>query len=126
MQELKNLGVGTDIEDVGRFRNFDRNKNGNFLDKIFTKKELDYSFSKAKPYQHLAARYAGKEAVVKALGSLGRQGIDYKDIEILNDNNGIPKVNLNHNSGLKVNISLSHSNDRALAFAVITQNKNEH
>ena len=126
MQELKNLGVGTDIEDVGRFRNLDRNKNGNFLDKIFTKKELDYSFSKAKPYQHLAARYAGKEAVVKALGSLGRQGIDYKDIEILNDNNGIPKVNLNHNSGLKVNISLSHSNDRALAFAVITQNQNEH
>lgn len=126
MQELKNLGVGTDIEDIGRFRNLDRNKNSNFLDKIFTKKELDYSFSKAKPYQHLAARYAGKEAVVKALGSLGRKNINYKGIEILNDDNGIPKVNLNYNSSLKVHISLSHSNDRALAFAVITQNKNEH
>ncbi|MEK6869380.1 MAG: holo-ACP synthase [Nanoarchaeota archaeon] len=126
MQEFKNLGVGTDIEDIGRFRKLDRDKNSNFLDKIFTKKELDYSFSKANPYQHLAARYAGKEAVVKALGSLGRRGIDYKDIEILNDDNGIPKANLNYNCGLKVHISLSHSNDRALAFAVITQNQNEH
>lgn len=126
MQELKNLGVGTDIEDVGRFRNMDRDKNSNFLDKIFTKKELDYSFSKAKPYQHLAARYAGKEAVVKALGSLGRPGIDYRDIEILNDDNGIPKVNLNYNASLNIHISLSHSDDRALAFAVITKNQNEH
>ena len=125
MQEFKNLGVGTDIEDVGRFRNLDRDKNSNFLEKIFTKKELDYSFSKAKPYQHLAARYTGKEAVVKALSSIGKQNIGYKEIEILNDDKGIPKVNLNRNSGLKVNISLSHSNDRALAFAVILR-QNEH
>ena len=125
MQEFKNLGVGTDIEDVGRFRNLDRDKNRNFLEKIFTKKELDYSFSKAKPYQHLAARYTGKEAVVKALSSIGKQNIGYKEIEILNDDKGIPKVNLNRNSGLKVNISLSHSNDRALAFAVILR-QNEH
>lgn len=119
MQEFKNLGVGTDIENIGRFRKLDRDKNSNFLDKIFTKKELDYSFSKAKPYQHLAVRYAGKEAIVKALSRIGKQNIDYKDIEILNDDNGIPKVNLNYNGSLKVHISLSHSNDRALAFAVI-------
>lgn len=126
MQEFKNLGVGTDIEDIGRFRKLDNDKNSNFLDKIFTKKELDYSFSKAKPYMHLAARYAGKEAVVKALSSMGKQNIDYKAIEILNDGNGSPKVNLNHKGTLKVYISLSHSNDSALAFAVITQNQNEH
>ena len=126
MQESKNLGVGTDIEDIGRFRKLDRNKNSNFLDKIFTKKELDYSFSKAKPCQHLAARYAGKEAVVKALSSIGKKYIGYKDIEILNCDNGIPIVNLNYNGSLKVHISLSHSNDRALAFAVITQNQDEH
>jgi len=126
MQESKNLGVGTDIEDVERFRKLDRDKNSIFLDKIFTKKELDYSFSKAKPYQHLAARYAGKEAVVKALSSVGKQNIGYKDIEILNCDNGIPRVNLNYNSSLKVHISLSHSNDRALAFAVIIQNQDEH
>jgi len=126
MQEFKHLGVGTDIEDICRFRKLDRDKNSNFLDKIFTKKELDYSFSKANPHQHLAARYAGKEAVVKALSSLGKRSIDYKDIEILNNNKGIPKVNINYgkidhgkNNNLKVNISLSHSNDRALAFAVI-------
>src|SRR3989338_10663253 len=125
MQEFKSLGVGAEIENVDRFRNLSRDKNSNFLDKIFTKKELDYSFSKAKPYQHLAARYAGKEAVLKALSGIGKQNIGYKEIEILNDDKGIPKVNLNRNSGLKVNISLSHSNDRALAFAVILR-QNEH
>ena|SRR3989338_1702509 len=121
MQEFKHLGVGTDIEDISRFRNLDRKSNSDFLDKIFTKKELDYSFSKANPHQHLAARYAGKEAVVKALGSLGKQGIDYKDIEILNDGKGIPKVNFNHDAQLNIRISLSHSNDRALAFAIIIE-----
>ncbi|MBI2523095.1 holo-ACP synthase [Candidatus Woesearchaeota archaeon] len=119
MQELKNLGVGTDIEDIGRFRRLDKNNDNIFLNKIFTEKELDYSFSKAKPYQHLAARYAGKEAIIKALSSIGKNGIDYKEIEILNDDNGIPKVNLNYDGSLKVCISLSHSNDRALAFALI-------
>ena len=119
MQKFKSFGVGTDIEDTSRFRNLDRNEDSIFLNKIFTKIELDYSFSKAKPYQHLAARYAGKEAVVKALGSLGRQGIDYRDIEILNDGKGIPKASFNQDAQLNIHISLSHSNDRALAFAVI-------
>lgn len=123
MQELKNLGIGTDIEDIGRFRKLDRNKNSNFLDKIFTKKELEYSFSKAKPYQHLAARYAGKEAVVKALGSLGKKNINYKDIEILKGSNGVPEVNFNQ-SNLNIHVSLSHSSGTALAFAVIIKKKN--
>ena len=122
MQEMEGLGVGTDIEDVGRFKDLDRNRNRNFLDKIFTKKELDYIFSRGKPNQHLAARYAGKEAVVKALVSLGKKGVDYKNIEILNDINGAPEVNYN-DTKLKIYVSLSHSNDRALAFAVIIKNE---
>ena len=132
MQKFKSFGVGTDIEDTSRFRNLDRNEDSIFLNKIFTKIELDYSFSKAKPCQHLAARYAGKEAVVKALCSLGRQSIGYRDIEILNDNKGIPKVNINYgklnrgkNNNLKVDISLSHSDGRALAFAVAFDRQDE-
>jgi holo-[acyl-carrier protein] synthase len=119
MQEIKGFGVGTDIEDIDRFKNLDRNEDSIFLNKIFTKKELDYSFSKAKPFQHLAVRYSGKEAIVKALNSLGKSNINYKDIEILNNDNGVPKVNLYNYGNLKVNISLSHSNDKALAFAVV-------
>jgi holo-[acyl-carrier protein] synthase len=122
MQELKSFGVGTDIEDIGRFRSLDRRKDAIFLNKIFTEKELNYSFSGAKPHQHLAARYAGKEAIVKALSSSGMHHIDYKKIEIVNDN-GIPKVNLHEDdfSNLKVFISLSHSGNRALAFVVINE-----
>ena len=125
MQEFKSLGVGTDIEDISRFRKINREKDSIFLNKIFTEKELDYSFSTTKSYQHLAARYAGKEAVVKALSSVGKKSINYKDIEILNNDNGVPKVSLNNDdfNGLNITISLSHSDDRALAFAVIVKNE---
>lgn len=122
MQELKNLGVGTDIEDISRFKDLDRDKDRVFLNKIFTEKELDYSFSKARPYQHLAARYAGKEAVIKALSRIGKNGIGYKEIEISNDGRGLPRVDLEREQ-LNIHISLSHSNDRALAFAVIVKNE---
>ena len=114
-------GIGVDIEDIKRFRNSDVANNKQFLDKIFTKKELDYCFSKAKPEQHLAARYAGKEAVVKALCSLGKISIDYKDIEITNNKNKIPMVKINNKNlgNLKIKISLSHCEDKAIAFVVV-------
>jgi len=115
------FGIGVDIEDIKRFINLDIANNKQFLDKIFTKKELDYCFSKAKPEQHLAVRYAGKEAVVKALCSLGKTSIDYKDIEITNNKNKVPMVKMNNKTldKLKIKISLAHCEDKAIAFAVV-------
>ena len=88
MQELKNFGVGADIESIERFRRLSFNKDKIFFNKVFTKKELDYSFSKKEPASHLAARYAGKEAAIKALSSLGRKNLDYKKVEIFNNKSG--------------------------------------
>ena len=115
------FGIGVDIENIKRFRNSNVANNKQFLGKIFTKKELDYCFSKSKPEQHLAARYAGKEAVVKALCSLGKTSIDYKDIEITNNKNNVPiaKINNNNSDGLKIKISLAHCEDKAIAFAIV-------
>jgi len=115
------FGIGVDIEDIKRFRKSDIANNKQFLDKIFTKKEMDYCFSKAKPEQHLAARYAGKEAIVKALCSLGKTSIDYKYIEITNNEDNVPiaKINNKNSDGLKIKISLSHCEDKAIAFAVV-------
>ena len=61
----KILSIGVDIESVDRFKEHD--KNGSFLKRIFTNKELEYCFSFTDFAQHLAVRYSGKEAVVKAL-----------------------------------------------------------
>ena len=119
IKNIKNFGIGVDIESIGRFRKLDCTKDKLLLDRIFTKKELDYCFSKKNPASHLAARYAGKEAIAKALSGMGRKTRDYNLLEIFNNKNGVPKVKIRSNAGLQVSVSLSHSKDSAIAFAVV-------
>ena len=120
MLNNQNLGVGTDIENISRFEKFTTDRNNSFLKNIFTKNELDYCFSKKPIANHLAVRYAGKEASIKALCSLGKKNLDYKDIEILSDDEGVPRVRVNNvdNDKIETHLSLSHCKDKALAFAV--------
>jgi len=118
------LGIGTDIENVSRFDNISYEKNPNFLKKIFTEKELKYCFSKRKASEHLAVRFAGKEAVIKAINSLGKiHNINYNEIEIKNNESGLPLVNIFKNGyeGLSVYLTLSHSEDNAIAFVIIVK-----
>ena len=82
------IGIGTDIEKVSRFELNLNNKS--FLNKIFTQNELDYCLKKPKPAEHLTARFAGKEATIKAYYSLFDEFINYQEIEITNDKNGKP------------------------------------
>jgi holo-[acyl-carrier protein] synthase len=115
------LGIGTDIESVKRFKNLCLTKDNHFLNKIFTNAELDYCFSDNLAPLHLAARYAGKESVLKALNSINVYNISYKEIEILNNEIGVPNVKI-HNKNMKlldINISLSHTKEIALAFCII-------
>lgn len=123
MNKIKNFGIGTDIESIDRFRKLDYIINNSFLSKIFTENELEYCFSKKKTASHLAARYVGKEAIVKALSSIGKVNLNYKEIEILNSENGVPRVRINninfHN--LLIYLSLSHCKDKAIAFAIVME-----
>jgi len=116
-----NLAVGVDIEDISRFDEF--SKDNHFLNKIYTEKEKEYCFSKKKPSQHLAVRFAGKEAVIKALSSLEYNFSNFKKIEISNSKNGVPnvKINLPEFEHINIAISLSHCEDKAIAFAVISK-----
>ena len=122
MENIGILGIGTDIESIDRFREMKLSDNP-FLNKAFTKNELDYCLSKENPAPHLAARYAGKEAVIKALNGAGKSNAGCEGIEILNNPDGTPIVRLHDNNPnkLKVLISLSHCEDKALAFAVVMQ-----
>ncbi|MBN2101786.1 MAG: holo-ACP synthase [Candidatus Aenigmarchaeota archaeon] len=106
------VGIGVDIEEISRFEKNLKNKK--FLDKIFTKQELEYCFSKGRPAQHLAARFCAKEAVIKAIP----RKINYKDVEI--KNNGIvPEVKVKSNDKFKILVSLTHSNSSAMAFVLL-------
>jgi holo-[acyl-carrier protein] synthase len=115
------MTVGTDIVSIHRFQEFAHDIYHPALEKIFTRDELDYCFSKDAVEPHLAARFAGKEATIKALYSRDIQDVWYTDIEILNKPNGVPVAKLKKDTykNLKIEISLAHCEDKATAFVVI-------
>lgn len=118
------FGIGIDCEEITRFKEIGLEKK--FLDKVLTKKEIRYCMAKPNPSQHIAVRFAGKEAVIKALNSIDKQ-LFFNEIEILNDKKGVPYVNILNNKinkKLNIKISLSHSRNNAVAVAVAV-GKNE-
>jgi phosphopantetheine--protein transferase-like protein len=117
-QEFR-MGVGVDIESIDRFRQLDKVKNRNFLDKIYTSHELEYCYTMNNAGPHLAGKFCGKEAVIKALTSIGHPGIHYNEIEITNAEGQAPKVSLlRGNRDVTLHISVSHSRDMAIALAI--------
>ena len=115
---MKDISIGVDIEDIERFVSLDINKNQSFFDRLYTHREMEYCLSKSNPYPHLAVRFAGKEAVIKLISGFDEK-ISPNEIEILNDADGTPVVNINNKKvrNIKVIISLSHCKDKAIAFA---------
>ena len=118
---MQNIGIGTDLVEIRRFENVTDRAFSAFLTKNFTRNELDYCLSKEDAAPHLAARFAGKEAVIKALFCLNITHIFYPSIEILNDERGVPyvRINTDKTEKLSIKISLSHSSEMALAFCII-------
>ena len=117
MLRMNVKGVGVDCEEIKRFEKM----TDALIEKIFTKGEIAYCSKKAKPAQHLAARFAAKEAVVKCFGSMGKSVL-LDQIEILNRKDGSPHARV-HDKNLKAHdvlVSLSHSGGMAIAFAAIT------
>ena len=118
--------IGTDIIEVDRIKS--AVENIDFLNRIYTNNEIEYcKNTKQMQYQHYAVRFAAKEAIYKALsGKLNsKYDISWKDVEILNDNNGRPFVKFIkypeniQNSLLSIDISLSHIKNMASATCVI-------
>ncbi len=123
------LGVGIDIIEIERIKKSVDEYGESFLNKIYTAVELDYSLSKPNKYQHLAARFAAKEAIYKALSSDSEKVYSWQDIEIFNESNGLPKVNFYGslkdylNPGKTIHISMSHSENYVTCVAVLSSLK---
>lgn len=111
-------GVGIDLLEIERIeRALERHPR--LAERIFTDAEREYAAARARPGRHLAARFAAKEAVVKALGLSG--GFGLREIEVLAGEP--PTVRLSGRAaeaaeGLTVEISLTHSRDNAAAVAI--------
>ena len=115
---MEQFEIGCDIQLIEEFR---KPKRG-FLKKIFTNSEISYCSNKSNPAIHLAARFAAKEAVMKALFQF-KEKTFYNDIEIL-INNKKPEIRILKPLKAKYTIktSLSHSKDYALAFVIVQKN----
>jgi holo-[acyl-carrier protein] synthase len=125
------FGTGVDIVEIERVRDAIEKWGENFLTKIFTPREIRYSNSRRFSHQHFAARFAAKEAVIKAFGEPYKHPINWTDIEVLNDKEGKPVIEF-HNGALKLKrrkkikdviISLSHSKEHAIANAILTRKR---
>lgn len=120
-------GIGIDIIEIKRIQKSIEKFGDAFINKIFTKTEIEYCSTKPDKYQHFAARFAGKEAVAKALSSLAPNGFNWKDIEIFNLDNGLPQVKLFGklsefiDEEKSIMITMSHSENYVTSFAIIFQ-----
>ncbi|MDT3696942.1 MAG: holo-ACP synthase [Ignavibacterium sp.] len=119
------IGIGIDIIEIDRIKD-SVNKFGDiFLNKIYTQNEINYCLAKFNKYQHLAARFAAKEAIYKALSGTWDKVASWKNIEITNEQNGLPVVKffgklkdyLSNDKEIK--ISISHSDNYVACVALI-------
>ncbi|MDD5688103.1 MAG: holo-ACP synthase [Elusimicrobia bacterium] len=109
--------TGVDIIEVKRIKKIIQT-NKRFLQKVYTPVEIEYCNSRKTKWQHFAVRFAAKEAVWKALG---KKDIWHRDIMVRNTKDGKPEVVLAKkykDLGKKVSLSLSHTDDYAVAVAI--------
>ncbi|HCX72739.1 MAG TPA: ACP synthase [Candidatus Cloacimonas sp.] len=119
-------GVGIDNIEVPRIKKqLDRSKN--FKTKIFTEHEIEYCESQANYAQCFAARFAAKEAFMKALGTGWSNGVKFSEIEVVNSENGRPSLNITGASAKQMSqnqirfshLSISHLKDYAVAVVIL-------
>ncbi|MFA5145125.1 MAG: holo-ACP synthase [Candidatus Omnitrophota bacterium] len=114
------LGTGVDITEVRRLRQAAEKWGDLFLNRVFTGEELENAKTRGSLYQHLAGRFAAKEAIFKALGDAE---LNWKDVQIVNDKQGKPccKILNGKGKGVGVYISISHVKNYAVANAIVTK-----
>lgn len=117
------ITCGTDIIEINRIKKSIEELGEKFLSRVYTKLEIEYCESKkSQKYQHYAARFAAKEAIFKAISKQlnSKYDINWKDMEILNDEQGRPQVKIR---GIQrennIDISISHCKGYAVAMVVM-------
>ena len=123
------VGIGIDLADVARIRGLLEKYGKSFLSRTFAEAEAAHCMARANPAEALAARFAAKEAVAKALGTGFSDGVSPRGIAIENAPSGAPLARLDEAAqramekigGKRVLVSLTHLEDYAQAVAVITK-----
>jgi holo-[acyl-carrier protein] synthase len=121
------VGHGIDIVETSRIRALVDDHGQHFLDRVFTPQEQNYcALNPKRYYEHLAGRFAAKEAVLKVLGTGWRGGIAWTDVEVVKESSGQPKIVLTGECqriagtlGIcRWHVSISHIETHATASAI--------
>ncbi|MGL5822857.1 MAG: holo-ACP synthase [Sarcina sp.] len=124
------LGIGTDIIEIQRIKKAIE-RSDKFIERNFSIKEIEYFKLRNFKFETIAGNFAAKEAISKAIGS-GFRGFGLKDISILRNDLGKPFVELekvvddiikNIIPQYKIHISISHSKENAIAYAILEGDK---
>ena len=120
-------GIGVDLVNIPRMRDVIDRWQDRFLQRVFTEQEIAYCRARRDPVPHFAARFAAKEAGLKALGTGLRFGIRWRDLEVLRERGQAPTLLLHGRSreiglrlgGRRMLLALTHDGDYALAQALL-------
>jgi holo-[acyl-carrier protein] synthase len=121
------VGLGIDLERIDRFESTLARWGERFEKRLFTDAERAYCRGRGRPAMHFAARFAAKEAALKAMGVPRQAGLEWQQFEIVSGDNGAPRLVLTDNAaaiaaGLgatRVHVSLTHTDDLAQAIVIL-------
>lgn len=120
------LSVGTDLAEVERIQGACERFGERFLRRVYTPGELAYAQRKANQHERLAARFAAKEAGMKALGTGLRRGVTWQDFEVKNASSGKPELLLHGRAAeiaeqqkvKRIHLSMTHTQGMAMAVVI--------
>ena len=122
------VGTGVDLCEVDRIKKAITSSHGRrFVERVFTPREIAYAERKANPYERYAARFAAKEAGMKALGTGWRGGLGWQDLEVVNLPSGRPTLQFHRRAAeiaeklgaVNVALSITHTAEQALAMVIL-------
>jgi holo-[acyl-carrier protein] synthase len=121
------VGTGVDLCEVPRIQQAIERHGARFTGRVFTETESAYAESKANRYERYAARFAAKEAGMKALGTGWRGGIAWRDFEVTNLASGRPTLKFHgkaaeiakHRGVAHISLSLTHTAEQAMAIVIL-------
>ncbi|HEX3740567.1 MAG TPA: holo-[acyl-carrier-protein] synthase [Terriglobales bacterium] len=121
------VGTGIDITEVPRIAESIKRFGERFINRVFTEGEIRYCDSKANRFERYAARFAAKEAAMKALGTGWNNGVRWRDVEVVREPGGRPTIKFHARAAevaarLKaknISLSITHTVEQAMASVIL-------
>jgi holo-[acyl-carrier protein] synthase len=121
------VGSGVDLCEVDRIKSAIARHGRRFLERVYTDREIAYSERKANPYERFAARFAAKEAGMKAIGTGWRGGVRWRDFEVANLPSGRPTLMFHGKAAeyaqklgvQNISLSITHTSVQAMAIVIL-------